>query len=141
MVRAREVLSAPKLAAISVFYKEAEVEVVFGTPSRNCEGSGICMVTSRFPAGYTVPCPHARAIIYCDTERRELVFRFPKRYLSEITLKRLKDNDVFVVEEPFRIPQVLIRRWGLSGRYISAGRYPIEVYSTEWRLYFPWPRD
>lgn len=141
MLRARGVIDTPKPASIPVFLREAEVEVVFGTPSQNCEGNGICMVTSRFPMGYTVPCPHARAIIYCDKERKELVFRFPKRHLSEIALMRLKDNGVFIVEEPFRIPQILIRRWGLPGRYIPAGRYPIEAYFTEWRLYFPWPRD
>lgn len=141
MVRAREVVGRPKSTSISVSFREAEVEVVFGTPSRNCEGSGICMVTSRFPGGHTVPCPHARAIIYCDKESKELIFRFPKRYLSELAQKRLSDNEVFVVEESFLIPQPLIRQWGLPGRYIPAGRYPIEAYSTEWRLYFPWPRD
>lgn len=99
------------------------------------------MVTSRFPAGYTIPCPHARAIIYCDREHQELVFRFPKRHLSNAARERLMNNGVFVVEEPFYIPKFLTRGWELPGRYMLAGRYPIEAYSTEWRLYFPWPRD
>ncbi len=130
-----------KAFRFSTVIQEAEMEVVFGTPSRNCEGSGICMVTGRFPPGYTIVCPHARAIIYCDMNEKELVFRFPKRYLSDDIVKRFFSKDFFTVEEPFRLPIQLVRRWRLPGRYVAAGYYPIEIYSTEWRLYFPWPRD
>jgi len=126
------------LHAPSIVHK-AEVEVVFGTPSRNCEGSGICMVTERFPIGYTVPCPHTRAIIYCDTESRELVFRFPRRHVTEQIERRFFAGSFFVVEEPFPIPLRLRRKWGIEGKCVPQGRYPLECYSVEWRIYFPWP--
>lgn len=141
MVRLGESLELRKPTLISDSVREAEVEVVFGTPSRNCEGSGICMVTGRFPPGYTISCPHARAILYCDEQNRELVFRFPKRYLSARAKERLFTDEKFLVEEPFRIPLKLVRQWKLPGRYIPTGRYLIEVYSNEFRLYFPWPKD
>lgn len=130
-----------KAPRFSTVIREAEMEVVFGTPSRNCEGSGICMVTGRFPPGYSIPCPHARVIIYCDIDAEELVFRFPKRYLSDDIIKRFFSKNYFTVEESFRIPLQLVRRWRLPGRYIPAGCYPIELYSREWRLYFPLPQD
>ncbi|MCS6929732.1 MAG: hypothetical protein NZM43_09565 [Saprospiraceae bacterium] len=141
MVSIGEVARLPDLGPVSVPIREAEVEVIFGTPSRNCEGSGICMVTGRFPNGYTVSCPHAPAIIYCEQEREELVVRFQKRHLTEAVLKRLTESEMFLVEEPFCIPRQLVQRWGLPNRYIPAGRYPVEVYSKEYRLYLPWPRD
>ncbi len=117
------------------------MEVVFGTPSRNCERSGICMVTERLPVRHTIRCPHARAIIYCDFENEELVFRFPKQYVDDTIAKRFFDHPYFEVQERFRIPLSLMRRWNLPGKYIPPGYYCIESYSTEWRLYFPWPRD
>ncbi len=120
---------------------EAEMEVIFGTPSRNCEGSGICMVTERLPGGHTVPCPHARVIIYCDIENRELVFRFPRRYVTEQIERRFFSDSFFLVEEPFPIPLRLRRKWGIEGKYVPQGQYPIERYSTEWRIYFPWPTE
>lgn len=141
MVRLGESLELRKPTLISDSVHEAEVEVVFGTPSRNCEGNGICMVTGRFPPDYTISCSHAPAILYSDRQNRKLVFRFPKRCLSARAKECLLANEEFIVEEPFRIPINLVRQWKLSGKYIPTGRYLIEVYSNEFRLYFPWPTD
>ncbi len=132
--------SVSSVSTLCASKREVEMEVVFGTPSRNCEGSGICMVTERFRPGYAIPCPHARVIIYCDKENRELVFRFPKRYLTEQIIERFFSDNVFYVEEAFLVPDRLIHQWQLPGKYIPSGCYPIEMYSAEWRLYFPWPR-
>lgn len=116
--------------------KEVEMEVVFGTPSRNCSGSGICMITSRFPDGYTIPCPHARAIIHFSPGE-ELVFRFRKQRLCNRAVQAYFSPGFFLVEEPFSLPQRLVRQWSLPITQVSPGRYLLEEYSSEWRLYFP----
>lgn len=116
------------------------MEVVFGTPSRNCAGTGICMIANRFPQGHTVSCPHAPVIIHCDPGH-ELVFRFRKQRLSERIVQTYFSTDLFLVEEAFSLPQRLIRMWGLPVGKIPSGRYLVEEYSTEWRLYFPLKAD
>lgn len=116
--------------------REVEMEVVFGTPSKNCSGTGICMIAGRFPQGYTIPCPHAPAIIHC-IRNQELVFRFRKHRVPEEVAQAYFSTGSFLVEEAFALPQRLIRLWGLSIEAIPPGRYPLEEYSREWRLYFP----
>lgn len=112
------------------------MEVVFGTPSRNCAGAGICMIANRFPQGYMIPCPHAPAIIYC-IPGQELVFRFRKHHLCDRAVQAYFSAGDFLVEEDFALPQRLIRQWGLPAEKIPPGRYSMEEYSREWRLYFP----
>lgn len=116
--------------------REVEMEVVFGTPSRNCSGTGICMIAGRLPQGKVIPCPHAPVIIHCDP-KHELVFRFRKQRLSDKIVQDYFSSNIFVVEEAFSLPQRLIRMWDLPIGSIPPGRYFLEEYSREWRLYFP----
>lgn len=115
--------------------REVEMEVVFGTPSKNCSGAGICLIANRSPYWQTIPCPHAPAIIHYPPGP-ELVFRFRKRYLSPETELAFFRRDFFVIEEAFRLPQRLVRQWNLSAEWIQPGHYAVEEYSQEWRLYF-----
>ena len=117
--------------------REVEMEVVFGTPSRNCSGTGICMIASRLPQGTQIPCPHVLAIIHCDPAGHELVFRFRKQRLSDLVVQKYFSSSIFQVEEAFSLPQRLIRMWDLPIGSIPPGRYFLEEYSREWRLYFP----
>ncbi len=117
--------------------REVEMEVVFGTPSKNCSGAGICMIAGRFPQGYTIACPHAPAIIHCAPgQEQELVFRFRKNRLCGRAAQAYFTAGYFLVEESFSLPQRLIRQWGLPVDKIPPGRYLLEEYSREWRLYF-----
>ncbi len=116
--------------------REVEMEVVFGTPSKNCSGSGICMITSRFPEGHSISCPHARAIIHV-APGEELVFRFRKHRLCNRAVQAYFSAGFFPVEETFSLPQRLVRQFGLPINTIPPGRYLLEEYSREWRLYIP----
>jgi len=121
-------------SALSV--REVEMEVVFGTPSQNCSGTGICMLTGRLPKRHTITCPHAPAIVHYPPGR-ELIFRFRKSHLGDQILRQYFSSDTFVVEEAFRIPLQLVRSWRLPVRVVKPGDYLLEEYSQEWRLYFP----
>ena len=115
--------------------REIEMEVVFGTPSRNCSGAGICLIAARFPQGHKIPCPHAPAIINY-VPGRELVFRFRKHRISDTAVRRYFHKRYFLVEEAFELPQRLVRHWQLPQTHIPPGKYQLEEYSQEWRLYF-----
>ncbi len=95
------------------------------------------MIASRLPHGKHIPCPHAPAIIHCDPSVHELVFRFRKQRLSDRIVQTFFSSSYFLVEEAFSLPQRLIRMWGLPLGSIPPGRYFMEEYSVEWRLYFP----
>lgn len=116
--------------------REVEMEVVFGTPSKNCDGAGVCLLTNRLPRTHQIPCPHAPAIIHYPPGR-ELIFRFRKRYLDDRVLGSFFNDEKFLVEEAFRLPQQLVRQWQLPIRWVKPGRYVLEEYTQEYRLYFP----
>ncbi len=116
--------------------REVEMEVVFGTPSKNCAGAGICLIAGRFPDTYKIPCPHAPAIIHFLPDG-ELVFRFRKNRLTDPGLRAYFQTNNFRVEEAFDLPKRLIQRWQLPVTQVPAGNYLLEEYSREWRLYFP----
>lgn len=116
--------------------REVEMEVVFGTPSKNCAGAGICLITNRSIRWRAIPCPHTPAIIHY-VPGQELVFRFRKRHLSSESALAYFQQDQFLVEEAFRLPLRLVRQWSLPFQNILPGYYPLEEYKQEWRLYFP----
>lgn len=117
--------------------REAEMEVVFGTPSRNCSGAGICLVMNRSAKLLKrIVCPHAPALIYYNSGK-ELVFRFRKRLVDAGTVSLYFNKEGFLVEEPFSLPHRLVRQWNLPITQVQPGRYLLEEYSSEWRLYFP----
>lgn len=116
--------------------RDVEMEVIFGTPSKNCSGAGICLIANRSTRWETITCPHAPAIIHCLPDQ-ELVFRFRKRHLSSEAVQAFFKDNKFLVEECFRLPIRLVRQWALPFGQIQPGCYLLEEYSQEWRLYFP----
>ena len=116
--------------------REVEMEVVFGTPSKNCAGAGVCLIANRSAYWQTIACPHAPVIIHYLPEG-QLVFRFRKRHLRSEAFSPFFQGEEFQVDEAFLLPQRLQRLWNLETDRIPAGRYPLEEYSREWRLYFP----
>ncbi len=130
-----KIKTAPPGLLLAPPVREVEMEVVFGTPSKNCSGAGVCMIAGRFPEGYQIACPHAPAIIHF-LPGNELVFRFRKKHLNPDLVRRYFSAKRFVVEEPFRLPAQLVEQWKLPVRTVPAGYYAAEEYTQEWRLYF-----
>ena len=114
--------------------REIRMEVVFGTPSQNCIGSGVCMVMNRLPRHRTLHCPHAPAWISYD--QGKVLFRFDK---SEVTREDaiIRFNEVwFPVQEAFEIPRLTARDLGLASTWILPGIYSIEETVKDWILAF-----
>lgn len=127
--------SAPTLLFGTVIIQEVEMEVVFGTPSKNCSGAGVCLIAGRFPEGYKIACSHAPARIHF-LPGNELVFRFRKHALNNRIIQRYFKANSFLVEEPFQLPRQLVDQWSLPVQNIAAGQYPVQEFAQEWRLYF-----
>ncbi len=112
--------------------KEIRMEVVFGTPSQNCIGSGVCMVMSRLPRRSGLWCPHAPAWI--SYEVNELKFRFVKSEVNrEDAIPRLNSR-FFLMRETFQLPQRAAMQLGLPTPWVRPGLYPLAETSKEWIL-------
>lgn len=83
-----------------------------------------------------IRCPHAPVRIL-KMPGEGLVFLFAKKHINTDALLAYFTTSDFLVEEAFSLPQRLIRMWELPIGRIPPGRYFLEEYSREWRLYFP----
>lgn len=117
---------------------EVKMEVVFGTPSQNCIGSGVCMLMNRFPRHKQLPCPHAPAWI--SFEYGQLVFRFSKAEVLRADVASRLDPPWFLVEESFPVPRCAVRHLGLPAQHVSPGIYRIVETNKDWFLAFPLAR-
>lgn len=110
------------------------MEVVFGTPSQNCIGSGICMVMNRLPNRQQLRCPHAPA--WLSFEQGLLVFRFSKsEVLGKEAIGRFA-SPWFLVQEPFQVPRHCARQLGIPVHWVSPGVYKITETRLDWLLAF-----
>jgi hypothetical protein len=95
--------------------------VIFGTPSRNCTGSGICMVTS---IGHIrrrkFPCVCVTAYLSMSPEGA-IYLQFPtvRRILTAITT--CSGRDIFEVDETFRDSPMANESVGKSSIFIPPG--------------------
>jgi len=125
--------SGPQLRALTQA-NVIRMEVVFGTPSQNCIGSGICMVMNRLPNRQQLRCPHAPA--WLSFERGLLVFRFSKsEVLTEDAIRRFA-SPWFLVQEAFQVPQHCARQLGMPAQRVSPGVYKITNTRLDWLLAF-----
>ena len=113
---------------------EVKMEVVFGTPSQNCIGSGVCMVMHHLPQRYPLYCPHAPALI--SYQEGQLVFRFLKTDMRRTDAVARFGGSCFEVEEEFRMPRSTARRLGMPTEWVRPGVYAIEGNAKEWQLRF-----
>ncbi len=113
---------------------EIKMEVVFGTPSQNCIGSGVCMIMNRLPRHQQLRCPHAPA--WVSFKAGKLVFRFSKsEVFREDAISRF-DGPWFFVQESFQVSRYLMRHWDLPSQQVLPGLYAIEETSKDWFLIF-----
>jgi hypothetical protein len=111
---------------------EIKSEVVFGSPSQNCLGTGICMVMHRLPRLYTIRCPHASA--WFSYEEGGLLLRFPKHRVQDEKALTLFESPWFWVEECFKLPLYMSRRLLLPSTWGAAGLYRIEQDRYNWYI-------
>ena len=100
-------------------------QVIFGTPSRDCSGSGICKV-------YTI---HAakRLNISCEIVRVRLVLLemdlqvcFSEQECTDQLIQKLFCAEHFLVDERFQLPGWLNRKLDIQPASIPTGSYPIK---------------
>lgn len=102
-------------------------EVVFGTPSKNCSGNGICMLSQhRMDSRFSGPCPKTQCWVRINPVRQAVYLEFDRHTLTEEMMQKHFASSHFSMEEDVRIPLSISKKWGISGRIVlQSGRYPI----------------
>lgn len=106
-------------------------EVIFGMPSADCAGTGICKIVinrqSLAPRHRGNDCKSTSALFACDGDSGEFsLFLFRDLLCVELYRRHLRGG-VLELREPCRLPADLLAHFRLPMRTIGPGAYPIEV--------------
>ena len=103
------------------------VEVVFGSPRRDCRGMGICkMEHQRREEGALRDCPRGAVHLQLDSSGR-LLLHFDRTSMSRAVYARYFAAGTFTLDTSFDLPGPVVLNLGLPmGQYeIEAGAYPV----------------
>lgn len=120
---------------IQDYISETAVEVIFGTPSKYCQGIGICRILSKAPKFIQLSCPHVPAHLSLSASGW-LRLRFNRGTIPESLAQQYFGQPFFQVDEPcplplrFRLPQ------HTAPSILLPGLYPILQTEESWIILF-----
>lgn len=107
------------------------LQVVFGSPSRLCAGSGVCRV---FPETVNISdswlCPVWAGRLNWLASCRSLQLSFSLEQFTSAEINKWFPNGWFLIEEAFPLPLWLASILGEQNYLIPAGCYPCEIQDT-----------
>lgn len=106
-------------------------EILFGTPGKRCEGSGICRIYTISGAKRLED--HSRRVpgILFLTSRNTLNIHLNRNNLSISLNLELFQQEYFAMEEGFALPNYFARKLGTTRVYIPSGNYQLSHFG-EW---------
>ncbi len=121
---------------------EVALDVVFGSPSKQCDGVGICMlVESIYLPKLATKCPHFTGFFRFDSESGKMYARFPGTLLASQMHFRHFTLGLFKVTEPYKVPVRICRMLGLESNYkIDTGVYPVVAVDGDYVIVFGNPK-
>lgn len=129
----RSVTARPSLQTLA----SLRADVVFGSPRRQCAGSGICRIVAWSDlAMRSVDCPQYSVHLY-KTGPTELLLELPLNALSTDQFDRLFSGPHFVVEATYRLPLSITRKFFGFRMEITAGEYPFTIRQGQLSIRLP----
>jgi hypothetical protein len=103
-------------------------DIVFGMPSQDCRGTGICKLTSDFQANLHLKqeCRNTVAFAGRVGVGNRLTLIFFRELLCTQLYSRHFRKGVLEMTEPCPLPQELVSALQLKGNALQPGRYSIE---------------
>ena len=117
-----------------------QCEVMFGSPSSNCGGNGICKIVATdkqtSPVFIRTSCSHTRAFFISlgDGAGASLLFR--RDLLCSNLVRRHFRHGILEMPEPCPVPKGLISALGLKMSELPAGLHLIEDHGKYLRINF-----
>lgn len=117
-----------------------QCEVMFGSPSSNCGGNGICKIVAKngHPslAFQRTSCSHAKAFFTSSDGGESISLVFRREWLCGNLMRRHFWHGILEMPEPCPIPPALVSLFGLKTNELPAGLHLIEDYKTYFRITF-----
>lgn len=131
--------SMPQPARETSTVKSMSCDVVFGSPSNDCRGTGICKITARKsrpeqPARRD--CKSAKSLFIAGENGRTLSMVFAREMLCIQIWRTQFRQGILTLQEPCTIPAEISRTMGLKFNTIRPGQYAIEEMEGRYRIKF-----
>lgn len=106
-------------------------EILFGTPGKRCEGSGICRIYTLCGAKRLEK--HSRRVpgVLLQTPTNSLSICLNRSDLPAPLIHELFEQEYFTMEEGFVLPQYFARKLGTTLDYVPSGNYKLHRFG-EW---------
>lgn len=113
-------------------------EVIFGSPSKNCDGYGVCVLVSQIYA-QQYKCASCPCLIIYEKKEDLIVLELRKDQVPTLMAVKFLDNrSLFLVEENYQLSRMLVKEMGLKGAYaIQKGHYTIIESNVKWSIQIP----
>lgn len=113
-------------------------EVIFGSPSKNCDGYGVCVLVSQIYA-QQYKCASCPCLLTYEKKGDLIVLELRKEQVPTLmAVKFLDHRSSFLVEENYQLPRMLVKEMGLKGTYaILKGGYLIIESKLKWKIQIP----
>lgn len=114
-------------------------DVIFGSPSQDCRGTGICKISALQPLETAAPsrgCQHTTGICTALDGGKSLSIVFFREHLCVRVLRQHLMRDTLELKEPCPLPHALVQYLRLRIRALPPGRYRIEEEQGYYRVTF-----
>lgn len=114
-------------------------DVVFGSPSLECRGTGVCKITAHDrsrDAEIHKGCNRTTAFLTASEGGQHVSMIMLRELLCVNILRQHLRSQVLVMKEPCRIPQGFVTSLGLNTDVLKPGSYPIYEMAGYFRIDF-----
>ena len=125
--------------------RQLSCDVVFGSPSADCMGTGVCRITARSAGS-----PHASdrkrncqstvGLLFPIEGGKGLSIVLTRALLCTKLYKTHLRTGTLTLESPCKLSKELVKRLGLSTNELEAGQYPVQEKSGFLRIDFKAPQ-
>lgn len=111
-------------------------DIVFGIPSQDCRGTGICKLTSDVfeVANQNKDCRRTTAFASRTADGKKLCLVFFRELLCVNLFRHHFRKGVLQMKEPCPLPPALIADLGLAGNMLLPGNYQIQEHEGCYRV-------
>lgn len=126
LIPAREPASVSTL--ITDHTEALQCDVVFGSPSADCRGTGICKITgtnASFPPSLKKECRITQAMVLSQPDSQVLTLYFYRSWLCTQLYRRHFWRGVLKMDESCPLPEALRASLNTACAEMLPGRYPV----------------
>lgn len=104
-------------------------DIVFGMPSQDCRGTGICKLTSDLdmPPAMKKECRHTVAFAGRSEDGLKVSFLFFRELLCVDLFRRQFRNGIFDMPEACLLPDSIAEKLEMNGRKLLPGQYAVQM--------------